>query len=593
VTLVLATLLAAVVATPIVLKKYFWTDQVVTTSTGKTMKSKRLVTSATGGRAGNTSISPDGKFVVYKDDEADRRQALWLKQVATGAVRQIVAPDDVLYRGTTFSLDGNLVYYVVLGTKYPSGALFQVPVIGGTAKQLLVNIAGPISLAPDGKQFSYLFEKSLMVANIDGTAPHHLASTHHSVAFSPVGPAWSPDGKLVAFGDTRDEGPYPSVFTVDVVSGQVRQITKQNWSSVRRLLWFADGSGLVLLASDLQQDFSQVWEISYPSGAVRRVTNDLNGHGHISLGLTSDSSTLVTQQEDDISHVWVMANGDSSNARQLTSGEGRTDGRFGLTWLRDGRLVYSSRVETGWNLWQIMYDGTQQQALTADAYRDDFPVATPDGLNIIFRSTRGTGTNHLWMMNSSGGLPKQLTTGENAEDSAPRVSSDGSWVIYSSRTAGQDRLWRVPLASGEQVRLTEYQSTSPDVSPDGKLIACVFRDETVQPARWRVGIIPFAGGPPIKTVDLPKTADISRSTMDGRAVTYVRWVKGGRALAYVDRQNGVSNIWSQPVEGGLPRQLTNFPSGVIFNFEFSPDGKEIACARGTMTSDVILISDFR
>lgn len=587
-------LIAAVVLGAVAVKKYLRAGQSAEPETAQAMKTKRLITSASGGKAGNTSISPDGRFVVYKDDETDRRQALWIKQVATGAARQIVAPDDVVYRGTTFSHDGNLIYYVLRGAKYPRGALFQVPVIGGTSKQLLEGISGPISQSPDGAQFSYSYERRLMVANADGSSAHSLATIYGGGGFTPTGPAWSPDGKKIAYGSTRsDGGPYASVFTVDVGNGEVKQITNHEWSSVRRMLWFGDGNGLVVLASDPEQDFSQIWEISYPSGAVRRITNDLNGHGHISLGLTADSRTLVTQQEDETSHVWIATSGDTNNSRQVTSGEGYTDGRFGVAWSPDGSLIYSARVNTGWNLWRIKSDGTQPEPLTTDAYRDEYPVVTRDAQSIIFRSSRGTGIYHLWSMDVNGGQLKQLTTEEGAEEDTGRVSADGRWLVYSSRMAGQNRLWKVAMDGGTRVRITDYQSTSPDVSPDGKTIACIFLDGALKPAQWRVAIIPFEGGSPLKIIDLPATADIGRYNLDGRAATYVRWTNDGRALAYVDRKDGVSNIWSQPIDGGQAKQLTNFVSGWIFNFELSPDGTQIACARGNRSSDVILITDFR
>lgn len=65
-----------------------------------------------------------------------------------------------------------------------------------------------------------------------------------------------------------------------------------------------------------------------------------------------------------------------------------------------------------------------------------------------------------------------------------------------------------------------------------------------------------------------------------------------RALAYVDRRDP-SNISSQPLDGGPPRQLTDFKPDRVFSFAWSRDGKQLALARGTLTNDVILISDFR
>jgi len=73
----------------------------------------------------------------------------------------------------------------------------------------------------------------------------------------------------------------------------------------------------------------------------------------------------------------------------------------------------------------------------------------------------------------------------------------------------------------------------------------------------------------------------------------VRWLPDGRALAYVSTRGGVSNIWLQPVDGGAPTQLTDFKTDLIFSFDLSRDGKQLALSRGTENRDVILINNLR
>ncbi|HKC63286.1 MAG TPA: hypothetical protein VKB86_06590 [Pyrinomonadaceae bacterium] len=55
----------------------------------------------------------------------------------------------------------------------------------------------------------------------------------------------------------------------------------------------------------------------------------------------------------------------------------------------------------------------------------------------------------------------------------------------------------------------------------------------------------------------------------------------------------MSNLWSQPFQGGEPKQLTDFNSDQIFWFDYSADYHKLALARGTQTSDVVLISDLK
>jgi hypothetical protein len=42
-----------------------------------------------------------------------------------------------------------------------------------------------------------------------------------------------------------------------------------------------------------------------------------------------------------------------------------------------------------------------------------------------------------------------------------------------------------------------------------------------------------------------------------------------------------------------PHQITGFTSGRIFSFSWSRDGKQMIVARGSETSDVVLVSNFR
>lgn len=67
----------------------------------------------------------------------------------------------------------------------------------------------------------------------------------------------------------------------------------------------------------------------------------------------------------------------------------------------------------------------------------------------------------------------------------------------------------------------------------------------------------------------------------------------GRALAYVDTQGGVSNIFAQPLDGGKPKQLTDFKQERIFSFAYSHDGRQLALSRGTINNDVMLIGNFK
>jgi Tol biopolymer transport system component len=71
------------------------------------------------------------------------------------------------------------------------------------------------------------------------------------------------------------------------------------------------------------------------------------------------------------------------------------------------------------------------------------------------------------------------------------------------------------------------------------------------------------------------------------------WTPDGKSLIYVDYASGVGNLWSQSVEGGPPKQFTNFKDNDVIRAAISPDGKSIAMVRAIQKSDVVLLRDFQ
>jgi Tol biopolymer transport system component len=67
----------------------------------------------------------------------------------------------------------------------------------------------------------------------------------------------------------------------------------------------------------------------------------------------------------------------------------------------------------------------------------------------------------------------------------------------------------------------------------------------------------------------------------------------GQWVIYTPNTADPSDIWKVPIDGGEPKKLTSFTEGQILTFACSPDGKELSVTRGSATSDVVLISNFR
>jgi Tol biopolymer transport system component len=69
------------------------------------------------------------------------------------------------------------------------------------------------------------------------------------------------------------------------------------------------------------------------------------------------------------------------------------------------------------------------------------------------------------------------------------------------------------------------------------------------------------------------------------------WSPDGASIHYTVLRDGNGNIWSQPLAGTAAQQLTAFDTGEVFSFAWSRDGQRLAVARGTVNTDVVLITD--
>jgi len=539
-------------------------------------QSAKFTRLTTTGKASGVAISPDGKYVVHIQDDGGQ-QSLWIRQVATQSNVQIVAPAAVQYSGLTFSPDGDYIYYSVSSQEFTQRALFQVPTLGGSPKKLLENLwATTITFSPDGKQFAFVRpewgkEFALMIANADGTNEQKLVA-HKNPPENIGSPAWSPDGKRIAYRVQNYDSNDTTIFEAQVADGSTKPLTAQRWLIVNRMAWLADGSGLLIRATPGQNSVFQIWHLSYPEGEAHQLTNDLNNYTGMSL--TADSGTLAVVQSEQQASIWIAPMGNASRARPVTSGSGKADLR--PAWTPDGRIVYDSNASGIEDIWIVNADGSNQKQLTANYSVDRDSAVSPDGRYIVFVSSR-SGVDDLWRMNIDGSDQRQLTNGGSRKQS-PQFSPDGRWLIYHT-AFGKQTVWKISAEGGEPVQLTDKPSEYPTVSPDSKLVAYLYRDEN---APWRIAVAPLEGGQPLKTFDLPPTYERP-----------LHWTPDGRAVAYIDTQNGVSNILAQPLDGGKPKQLTDFKVDRIFWFDFSRDGKQLALSRGTQTSDVVLISNFK
>jgi len=455
----------------------------------------RLSRFTTDGKVECAAISPNGRQVAYAESDG-AQETLWLRQVATsntGVV--VVGPSNLKYIGLTFSPDSDYIYYIAAPLNSPS-TLYRVPSLGGKPTGLVEDVDSPPTFSPDGKRMAYARgypdanESVVMVAGVDGSGEKRLStlkSPHFAFALGPA-PSWSPDGKIItlAVAVADQQGQYQEVYQIDTLNGETKPVTNRKWRRVYRMSWLRDGSGLMMSATDSDTTLPQVWEVAYPSGEPRRITNDLNEY--IGLTLTSDSQTAAVVQTDRQSNIWISTTVDGRNAAQVTSNN--YDGLNGLTWTPDGRLLYSSARNAANDIWIADAQGKQKLQLTENAANNTSPAISPDGRTIVFVSTRD-GKQHLWRMDADGSHVQRLTGGE--QDLNPVFTPDGQWIVYRSYVSGNPNIFKIPVNGGAPSRLTEVISGAPAISPDGKTIGCIERPVALE--KVKIALVPWDGTP--------------------------------------------------------------------------------------------------
>jgi Tol biopolymer transport system component/DNA-binding winged helix-turn-helix (wHTH) protein len=547
------------------------------------MQIRRLTSS---GAAFEAAISSDGQFIAYISSQAANvgYHSLWIKQLTTKQETQLIPESESRYRGLAFSPDGNFIYYSQRRSQERVHVLYRIPILGGEPQKLLTGVDSAVSFSPDGRQLAFIredetaAESALIISNADGAAEKKIAVCAPPDNFSVDGPSWSHDGKLIAIAKMM---PAPNfhfrLLAYQVADGVEKSVGETKWAWLRRVAWLKDGGRLAAVGRITSSETNdQIWLVTYPTGELQRITNDLNSYRN--LNLTPDNTKLVTVQSEIRSNLWVVEAADPGNARPITNDSANQHGYHGLDWTSDGKIVYTSLANGHRNIWITDADGDQQRQITTDS--DEcygFPSVSSDGKYIVFESFC-SGPGRIWRKDTNGGNLTELTGGKL--DQKPNYSPDGNWIVYSSEINGKRVIVKMSTrdGSGEEIAMTSKWADSPTVSPDGKLIACLYREETLSPLK--VALLPSAGGAPLQTLNLPNT----------HPWPSVRWRPDGRALSYLDPKDNSRNIWIFPLNGGIPGKLTDFQGEQIFAYSWSRDGRYLALARGTISRDVVMLA---
>ena len=531
------------------------------------------------GKALRVAISPDGKYILSVLADG-AQQSLWLRNIPTGSNTQVVPPVPVNYLGLRFSPDGNYLYFVrnEVGSNSLS-ALYRVPVLGGSSEKLVTNIDSNVSFSPDGKKIVYgtaNYPKTgqyvITIRSLDSGEEKQLATG--SMSEQANDPAWSPDGKTVVCDVSQPGDALSGLAAIDAETGKSNLFVTAPRLFFVRPMWLPDGKGLLVLG---QLPYAAQWQIffvSYPDGKITPVTRDTNSY--VDLSLSADGRTAATIMRQAHLTQSVLPVGGGNLQEHLFSTSSFNDM---VTWTRDGKLLVSAAAG---GLTLLNLESGSQTPFASQVPALNFARACPDGHVVFSGIDMQRNTLNLYFANGDGTNPKRLTSGKL--DSFAACTPDGKNVLYQD---ADNILQKVSTEGGSPQKASDLPVFSRiTVSPDGKLAA--FVTSLINEPKEKLALLSLESSQPPRFLEFerPRAEFVFSYTIGSIAFS-----ADGKGIVYPIRNGDTDNLWLQNLDGSPGKQLTDFKSEFIRDFDFSFDGKQLAIIRGHREADVVLIRD--
>jgi TolB protein len=242
---------------------------------------------------------------------------------------------------------------------------------------------------------------SLWVVDSDGAGETSIPTVS-----SPLSPAWSPTGSLLAY---NTYGVDSRVLVHDFSTGRARVVSTTRGGVNQSAAFAPDGGTLAYAHACEDCDGSDLYQVAVDGrSSARRLTF---GRGSINVSPTfrPDGRRLAyTSSRAGSPQVYIM-DADGTNQELLTTFVfGEQSYQSNPDWSPDGRLVaYQSQIAGRFQVKTINLGDRTSRQWTSDGVNED-PSWAPDGRHLVFTSTR-TGTRQLWILDTETGRSRQLT----------------------------------------------------------------------------------------------------------------------------------------------------------------------------------------
>ena len=422
--------------------------------------------------------------------------------------------------------------------------------------------------SPDGKLIAFASAKRGGIWVI----PSNGGTARQLIDFG-ASPVWSRDGSLIAFQSENTNLPPATIWTVSSQGGDPIQITQAGNppGGHNSPAWSPDGKRIVF-TSYTGAGASQLWTIGAKGGDLTRVNHSAAGFigpvyspdgEYIYCGGVTETGNFV------LYNLHISPNsGEALGEAAIVADTGLASFRGRLTLSADGKkLAYNLGTQTG-DLMTMPVSPRSGEAMGPPAlltqstsYRKALPAFSHDGRKIAFIQFRGGENQKIWAMDPDGRNIAQVTTGPTVHW-APSWFPDNDTIAFqlNDNKEGQHTIWSVSLRTGRKKFLLDpHQEIGwPRLSPDGKQFAF----NSTKGATINTWTVSAEGGVP------------RQLTFDKEGMGWSCWSPDGKLLALSITRGADQYLAIMPSTGGEVTQL-NFEHGRSQPNDWSPDGDKI------------------
>jgi len=453
------------------------------------------------------------------------------------------------------------------------------------------------SLSPDGSQVAFTWNGpkrnnfDIYVKVLGEEPPLRLTSD----ARPEYSPAWSPDGRYIAFcRPTTDHG--GEVVIVPALGGPERIVVRPSadwipaWPSAdripqnfnRMLSWFPDGTALAVVghrlrsgpeSSEPHPGPAAIYGVSLATGRSWPLTfpsDRMLGDGLPAISPDGRQLAFVRAEVWNFDQPQLfsvpLTTAKSASGQPVPLGADLIFGALsgprewigsGLAWLPDSRtVVFAQRGR----LWSVPVPSGVPKLLPLSGFRPSELSISRTGRLVfvnesfdldILRVAGPTNSN----ISSESRLPVPWIS-STWPDTNPQYSPDGRRIAFTSMRGGGLQIWVCDSNGSNPVQLTHFavNTGSPRWSPDGRYIAF----DSEEAGESDIYVIPAEGGP------------ARRFTPDDSHEDLPSWSRDGHWIYYESNRTGEFQLWKAPFPSGTPVQVTRDWGKHAFE---SPDGK--------------------